>query len=335
MSDESQINNYSHTFKENKGLIIKKNNYKISEKLGEFHRRKADTCEYLKHIFPYWNLNSDDDRGYSLNYKEDNNVAFSILMSKEDTTKTRVLSQNLYFPQYIFEGNAAYSNKVIGEGKIYYKNNVVYKGQINYNLFPQEIREDNNNDLIIKVEQKRFKLSEELPEESLIRLDTRRIGPFKGQITKPTHPHHLTKCITPYRIGWKCNHCYKSFNKNIFSYYCTRCDFDFCGDNCENPDKRFKERKPYFYSEFQFKSLKHKHPLTCMKLVDRQSILKCFSCLNNLSNQENIFYCTICDFRLCQKCKINEERGEPWQFHTCWHEHPLTLCRTKGKKNFE
>ena len=88
MSDESQINNYSHTFKENKGLIFKKNNYKISEKLGEFHRRKADTCEYLKHIFPYWNLNSDDDRGYSLIYNEDNNVAFSILMSKEDTTKT-------------------------------------------------------------------------------------------------------------------------------------------------------------------------------------------------------------------------------------------------------
>jgi hypothetical protein len=55
--------------------------------------------------------------------------------------------------------------------------------------------------------------------------------------------------------------------------------------------------------------------------------------LRILDNYEKIYYCTICDFRLCQKCEINEKCGQSWQFHTCWHEHPLTLCNTEGRKN--
>ncbi len=63
-----------------------------------------------------------------------------------------------------------------------------------------------------------------------------------------------------------------------------------------------------------------------------QIILKCFSCLKNILRNGFLFYCTICDFGLCNKCKLIEKRGKIWQFHYVWHEHPLTFCKTKGRK---
>ena len=83
------------------------------------------------------------------------------------------------------------------------------------------------------------------------------------------------------------------------------------------------------------KCLNHKHELikTKMFLFDFQ---KCFCCLKNITtlNYINYFKCTKCDYIICNKCKITKERGEKWQFLTCWHEHPLTFCRTKGRTGY-
>ena len=76
--------------------------------------------------------------------------------------------------------------------------------------------------------------------------------------------------------------------------------------------------------------LLHKHKLYDMKNIIDYTI--CFCCLKNKTTK--YYKCMECDFRICSECKITQERGEQWQFLTCWHEHPLTLCKTKGKTGY-
>ena len=327
-----QIYNNHYNFNSKEGLLLEKNYYKISEKLGESYRRKSKMFKFIKNTL-HCNINFDEeDRGYSVTYQENDNVSFSFIMNKEDITKSRALSQNLDFPDFIFEENNAKNRKIFGEGNIYLDNNIVYKGKINYNLFPQEIQENDNNRLIIDVEAKRFKLSQEIKEDELIRLNVRRNGPFEGQKILTSHPHALTKSLTPDRPGWKCDHCDKDFNNSDYSFYCTLCDFDFCGDNCTCPNKSCREQTPHIMKDIHFKSFLHQHSLVKIKIANRKNHLKCFSCLKNIPPQKRLYYCTKCDFRLCEKCQITESRGERWQFITSWHEHPLTFCMTKGYK---
>ena len=45
------------------------------------------------------------------------------------------------------------------------------------------------------------------------------------------HEHQLVYCRTVrtcLSIGWICNVCKKDFNHDIWSFYCTSCDFDQC-----------------------------------------------------------------------------------------------------------
>lgn len=335
MSQDSQIwkRNFSgFNFNSNEGMNFQKREYELSKKLGLYYKRKANIMEWIERVL-HCNINQDaEDKGFSLSYQENGNVAFSYIMNKEDLRSSRILSQNLDFPEFIFEGNLHSSRKIIGDGNIYLGDNIVYHGQINYNLFPQFVQENNMNRLIIDVEAKRFKLSQEINENELINITVRREGPFLGQIKKDTHIHALSKCITPYRNGWICDQCGKYYNTNINTFYCSVCDFDFCGLNCEKPNSTWRERPEHYYPQYHFKSLQHNHPLICLKLLDRNNHLKCFSCLQNISPENKLFYCTKCDFRLCEKCQIKEKKGDPLQFKTSWHEHPLTFCKTKGKQ---
>lgn len=334
MSEQSQINNYSYNFNSRTGLFYKKNSYKLSEKLGEFYQRKANTCEFIKKTYGF-NINAEEeDKGYRIDYQENDNIAFTYILNKEDYTKIKILSQNLDFQELIFEGNKASSGRIVDQGKVYRGNELVYQGKINYNLIPQFVSEDNNNRLIVEVTEKRLKFSQDIKEDALINMNVRIEGPFDFQLKLPTHPHGLTLCKTPERkFGWICDHCTKSFDKNKYSYYCSECDYDFCGNDFCVPEIALNERTPHIDKDFHFKSLQHKHPLVKIEINywEYGRPFKCFSCLKGILKDEKFYCCTVCDFRLCLKCKINETRGEPWQFHTSWHDHPLTFCKTKGK----
>ena len=236
------------------------------------------------------------------------------------------------FPEFIFQGSHESKRRIIGNGKIYSNNNIIYEGNINYNLFPQFIDESNNNRLIIDIESKRFNLSQEIGNVELVNVNVRREGPFEGQTKVDKHNHYLTKCITKRTYGWICDLCKNSFKKNINSLYCSLCDFDLCSLECRNINNEPNDRRPHFSPNFQIKTLQHKHHLTEMRILNGRNNIKCFSCLKNISENDFLFYCTKCDFRLCNKCKLIEKRGEIFQFHCVWHEHPLTFCKTKGKK---
>ena len=339
MYNFSQVDNYNDDsefyFCSNEGLIMKKEAYKFSEKLGIYHERKGNLHAFIEKTL-HLNINGDEeDRGYTVTYHENDNVSFSFIIDKEDSKNIRILSQNLDSPEFIFEGTNSRSNRIFGEGKIYLNNNLYYTGQINYNLFPQYVHENNiNNRLIFDVVSKRFKLSQEIQEDELININQRREGPFEGQVIKPTHHHPLTKCITLNRQGWICDHCNKSFNNYRYTCYCSVCDFDFCGTNCKEPNKNERVREPHYDNAFHYKTLQHEHPLVKIKLCETNHQFKCFSCLKYIPSTNSLYYCTKCDFRLCLACQITESRGKEWQFNSSWHEHPLTFCKTKGyKKN--
>ena len=50
------------------------------------------------------------------------------------------------------------------------------------------------------------------------------------------HPHRLVYCRTSRRFlgynSWNCDNCRESFNNRVWSFYCTKCDYDLCCDCC-------------------------------------------------------------------------------------------------------
>ena len=173
--------------------------------------------------------------------------------------------------------------------------------------------------------------------ELLCRVNIRKKGPFKGQKTFECHYkdiHYLTHLITEKNSVY-CNCC----NGKLSSaqYFCSICNYNHCDIQCKKNRKiirRINENVSYD-KRYYFKSLQHQDHLIKAKILYKYDIFKCFCCLKEKSQNQYIFYCTKCDFRICEKCKITEERGLPWQFHSCWHEHPLTLCKTKGREDYK
>ena len=42
----------------------------------------------------------------------------------------------------------------------------------------------------------------------------------------------------------------------------------------------------------------------------------------------DLFFCSICDYNICLKCKNIIENDKKWQFKINWHIHPLSLCQS-------
>ena len=51
------------------------------------------------------------------------------------------------------------------------------------------------------------------------------------------HEHRLAYCMTKrssYYLGWFCNKCREKFNGNVWTFYCTKCDYDLCSNCAKN-----------------------------------------------------------------------------------------------------
>ena len=47
------------------------------------------------------------------------------------------------------------------------------------------------------------------------------------------HPHKLVYCLTSRSLvfyGWFCKICNRFFDSDIWSFYCTNCNFDLCSE---------------------------------------------------------------------------------------------------------
>ena len=307
-------------------ITLDRNIYKLNEKLGEYYSRKKNLNKLINNIY---NIKPElDNKGFSICYRQDECIFSAFILDDNNPKKIISLSQNYEYPEYIFTGKKSYNGRIIGESTVYRydgKNfDEIYFGEINHNTFPQFVVGDKSK-IRCEAMDNRF----ELTGENLARIVCRKLGRFEGQKKIRQHPHNLTHLITE-RNNVKCDICRYKLTEG--SYYCSLCNFDYCGEERYHRSGII-EKNPHIIHLID--SLQHDHCLIKAKILYQYKTFKCFSCLKEISQTEKVYYCTFCDFRICEKCKIIEKRGEPWQFHSCWHEHPLTLCKTYGKDDYD
>ena len=158
------------------------------------------------------------------------------------------------------------------------------------------------------------------------------ICPFKCQNAKYQESKLAKRILGILKIKCK-NGCGESINYNdITSHYdetCSKIDFRKKYFELKNKyDKILKESKQNFKKEedekddninelnehmipdFNFLSKHHKHKLGFVS-TNRKG-WKCNLCQTALSNQVKSYYCTLCDYDLCQDCILKEkkENGE-------------------------
>ena len=328
-----------------KGFILNINKYKVTEKLGEYYRRRAEMVDLVEKGFGKKLISDVEEKGFNFEYIEDydDTVAITYITNVDDPNDRDILSQNLVNRNLIFKGKNAFRRRIIGESEILIKegNNYTkqYKGLCYYNLFNQYPHEENKNNILIeKLLKKRLNLACGKKEERYLRIISLK-GPFAGQKKFECHTnnHYLSNLLTDRKMII-CNCCEEKINSNSFSFFCSECNFSHCEKiSCRQYRNKIKKKDNFCspYANYLIKTKQHNHRLIKCIIEEPNNVHRCFNCLKKLSELEKIYYCTSCDFRLCEKCEINEKCGKPWQFHCCWHEHPLTLCNTEGRKNIK
>lgn len=132
------------------------------------------------------------------------------------------------------------------------------------------------------------------------------------------HSHPLIYCFTKERANcgnsWSCNECKSNFTYDIPSFYCIFCDYDLC--------KKCLEEFPignvfvFNYNKNNFNNLSnpinklnwqislpiHSHYMTLIQKVNTDLNWNCKFCSNSYSNKESFYYCSLCDYKLCQYC---------------------------------
>ena len=135
------------------------------------------------------------------------------------------------------------------------------------------------------------------------------------------HNHPLIYSFTldraKFGTNWRCNKCSSSFAYNIPSFYCIFCDFDLC-EKCLLQHQIF-EVILYDYNYhlfdltpnnsnqlFNWQSIFpcHQHLLTLIKKINNNYNWNCNVCNMMYSNNQAFYYCSLCDFYLCQNCVI-------------------------------
>lgn len=141
------------------------------------------------------------------------------------------------------------------------------------------------------------------------------------------HEHPLFYCYTtgrPKNNTWVCNKCRNSYTKNVPTFYCTFCDFDLC-ENCvgnynsrkiliydyeDNVLNNISLRNPPMLRDWQKVFPSHSHFLTLVRKRNKDKNNKkswiCEFCSRPYSSKEDFYYCSLCDYYLCQYCS-NEQ----------------------------
>ena len=122
----------------------------------------------------------------------------------------------------------------------------------------------------------------------------------------PQHEHDLLFCRSSrFKNGlnyWSCNLCRRSFYNQIWSFYCTFCDYDMC-TSCAKTAICLEE----YINVYGIKTNIHDDPLVYMR-TNRN--WECQICLKSFDKNYSTYYCSDCDFDVCCECKskINNEQ---------------------------
>ena len=141
---------------------------------------------------------------------------------------------------------------------------------------------------------------------------------IQSSIILRDHPHPLIHCFTKGRANcgtsWICNKCNSAFTYDIPSFYCTLCDYDLCKSCLEK--YTIGEVLVYNYIiqnnniignpinklDWQLVFPCHNHFLTLIQKENNLITWACKSCSKYFNSNESFFYCSLCDYNLCQYC---------------------------------
>ena len=133
---------------------------------------------------------------------------------------------------------------------------------------------------------------------------------------------------------WNCNVCHLTFTNRIWSFYCTYCDYDLCLI-CA---KKYVPQDDLL-NGCGIKINEHDH--TLIYLINNKKWL-CKLCSKSYDSNIAKFYCSICDFNVCNSCKekINHEKknmnlntnlrkySDITSVDIKYHNHSLIYCNT-------
>ena len=142
---------------------------------------------------------------------------------------------------------------------------------------------------------------------------------INSSIMIPEHPHPLFSCLIQERSkkspSWSCNNCGCNYLNSVPSFYCTACDYDMC-QKCLLQHPLYKINY-YNYKQNQKFELNidktnnnyrpdiHEHLMALIKF-DIQNpgneFIKCKKCKGPILINEEFYYCSLCNFYVCQKC---------------------------------
>ena len=204
--------------------------------------------------------------------------------------------------------------------------------------FKEEVKLDENEGRTVS----EIEILAENKEEGIIKVKSKlkKDNKVENIIKSPLHAHNLYFCITErshFGGGYYCNICKKGSKCSVPSYYCTLCDFDMCEECTKLTEFLPQSVKGEFYNEgnyWQFKSTGHMHPLTYLSLKKNSKVIKCEDCHCTINPNDYFYFCSGCEYSLCEDCKLRKKRGDPYQLSVLWHEHPLNICLPIIPKTF-
>ena len=145
-------------------------------------------------------------------------------------------------------------------------------------------------------------------------------------IIKNHHPHPVIYCYTLERkkfgTNWNCNNCCGKYTYDQPSFYCIFCDYDICGncvenlkineikfnDFCKNKtDIHLPSNDNFAWTK---KYADHEHLLTHIKRKNENFTWKCDVCYKDNLNKNPSFYCSLCDYNVCQNCFDNDSMNQ-------------------------
>ena len=169
----------------------------------------------------------------------------------------------------------------------------------------------------------------------------KQINLFKYKFSYHNHP--LLYCRSSRHNDnlniWSCNICRLNFTNRIWSFYCTYCDFDlclFCAKKLVPQDD--------LLNGCGIKLNEHEH--TLIYLINNKNWI-CNLCSTTFNSSIAKFYCSICDFNVCNNCKIkrnNEKKDLNLNSNSKnyfddnfidfkYHKHSLIYCNTSRNEN--
>ena len=145
-----------------------------------------------------------------------------------------------------------------------------------------------------------------------------------SSIMIPDHPHPLYSCFTPQRQrnnqSWACRKCRCNYTYNTPSYYCTACDFDLCQKCLLNYplyqiqmyDYSLKENFNVFLNQnhSNYKKDIHDHIMALVQIENYNNDTYTIHCRVkrcDIRNTESFYYCSLCNFYVCQNCFRNSQ----------------------------